>query len=130
MFALESYSRNASTFGRMGNMTLESLLIDGCKVVDGWYPYGQWDAIRSPLFALGASNPPPFISRSLGGGGKAVWRYGPLWTGTGGVLSPYLIAQSLILLSCPLILAFFLGREWDRLRRWEGKSAGAPSSSR
>jgi len=62
VFAFESYSTSNVVFANMGNLTLESLDVDGRKVSGGWYPYGSWDTTHKPLFVVGGLNPPPYIS--------------------------------------------------------------------
>lgn len=118
VFAFESYSRNDSTFQQMGNMTLESLLINGKKVVGGWYSYSGWDAIHNPLFVVGSSNPPPFVSISLGAHGEATWSYAARWTSTNWNVPPFLISLCFLLLGCLVLLAYFVRR---RLRRVQGR---------
>jgi len=79
-FALESYSWNSSTFEAMGSMTLESTFLDGRTVSSGMYLYSNWDMIHSPLFVVGGSTPPGFVSVGLNGS-TAMWSYGGTWQG-------------------------------------------------
>lgn len=81
-FALESYSRNQTTFENMGNLTMEALLVDGRPVVGGFYSYGDWAPSRNPLFVVGSlgSSPPIFISLDFESG-SAVWSYVTHWGG-------------------------------------------------
>ena len=86
VFALESYSRSASTFRYMGNLTLRELLVGGIRVVGGFYSYSDWDTIHNPVFAVGSSGmtPPGFVSIGLGADGSIVWSYVEGWQGSGG----------------------------------------------
>jgi len=81
-FALESYSRVAVDFQRMGNLTLSALLVDGRRVVGGFYAYSGWDPIKNPVFAVGSSgtSAPIFISLQEVGDGF-VWSYMSAWPG-------------------------------------------------
>jgi hypothetical protein len=79
--SLESYSRSTSTFHDMGNLTLESLYVDGERILGGWYSYSGWDPQHNPLFTVGGSAAPLFISFASNARGGAVWSYSPEWTG-------------------------------------------------
>jgi hypothetical protein len=81
VLALESYSRSASTFRGMGNASLLEVLVNGNKVTGGWYAYGGWDPAYDPLFVVGNSQPPAFVSLTMTGNGQAVWGYQAQWTG-------------------------------------------------
>lgn len=85
VFAFESYSRTAATFQNMGNLTLNSLLVDGQRVVGGFYSYAVWDPNRNPVFAVGGSgtSPPDFIFLQQPVAGTFVWGYSGSWEGTG-----------------------------------------------
>lgn len=89
VFALESYSRDASTFREMGNLTLEGIFADGQMVTGGIYTYSDWDMVHNPVFAVGSSgtSPPAFISVSRGADGSMMWNYDVVWHGHG---DPYL----------------------------------------
>jgi len=86
VFALESYSKAGSTFQDMGNLTLSALLLDGTRVVSGFYSYSQWDPNHSPLFAVGSSGAtlPSFIYLGEGPEGSFFWDYASVWPTTGG----------------------------------------------
>ena len=60
LFALESYSYSFRVFSNMGNLTLYDVFINGQPVINGWYVYKPWAS--QPLFVVGDSNPPSFIS--------------------------------------------------------------------
>jgi len=60
IFALESYSLSYRVFENMGNLSLFNIFINGKAVTYGMYIYSPWTT--QPLFIVGGSNPPPFIS--------------------------------------------------------------------
>lgn len=78
VFALESYTQSPITFASMGNMTLESLFVDGQRVIGGWYAYVGWDGVHYPLFVVGSTNAPYFIRVALTGG-QVVWSHNAQW---------------------------------------------------
>ncbi len=119
VLALESYSRKDSTFQQMGNMTLESMLIDGRRIVGGWYPYGGWDAIHSPLFVVGSSSPPSFIFVNLDRHGEANWGYSPPWNSRGWNAPPYLVGLSLLCVLGLVLVALLI-----HLRHQRGSATG------
>ena len=86
VFALESYSSAESTFQNMGNLTMDALLLNGERVVSGFYTYGQWDPNHNPLFSVGsaAGSPPSFIYVGQGAEGSYFWDYAGTWKVTGG----------------------------------------------
>ena len=79
VLALESYSRSSATFVGMGNLTLETLLVDGAQVQGGWYFYSGWDPAHNPLFLVGGSQAPLFISLTTNSRGEVVWGYSTQW---------------------------------------------------
>lgn len=79
VFALESYSYNSSVFENMNNMTLKGLFINGERVLSGWYIYTTWNNQNFPLFIVGGSIPPDFISASFSGNGTVIWSYVSAW---------------------------------------------------
>jgi hypothetical protein len=81
VFALESYSRTQETFSNMGNLTLNSILLDGNRVESGCYLYSDWDMVHNPLFVVGSSgsSPPSFIHAMESPPGKYVWGYVGVW---------------------------------------------------
>jgi len=99
VFALESYASDTSTFRKMGNMTLLSLLLDGERVASGWYLFAQWDMLHNPLFVVGGASPPGFVDVSFNGGGRAVWYYSESWNGSVQALQagPILVAMVILL---------------------------------
>ncbi len=88
VFALESYTRTGSTFRNMGNLTLNALLLDGRRVTGGFYTYGQWDPLHSPIFVVGSSgsSPPSFIYLGRGEAGSLFWSYSGVWVPQGNPL--------------------------------------------
>ncbi|MGC8600760.1 MAG: hypothetical protein ACP5LX_06895 [Nitrososphaeria archaeon] len=60
IFALESYSYSYNVFSHMGRLLLYNVFINGKPIKDGWYVYSSW--VKQPLFIVGDSNPPQFIS--------------------------------------------------------------------
>ncbi len=59
IIALESYTKKESLFSYMGNIILYALLLNGKKVVSGWYAYDGWDWTKHPLFVVGGSTQAP-----------------------------------------------------------------------
>ncbi len=103
VFALEAYTRTGSAFRNMGNLTLNALLLDGRKVTGGFYIYGQWDPLHSPIFVVGSSgsSPPPFIYVGRGEAGSLFWSYSGVWLpqgnqlgGTGVIMVAALLAAA------------------------------------
>lgn len=80
VFTLESYSSNSSIFENMTNLTLYSVLINGQRVLGGWYYYGSWEMSHNPLFIVGGLNPPSFISVQEGGSSSSIWSYSTTWS--------------------------------------------------
>ena len=104
VFALESYSKSVTDFAQMGNLTLNAIIVDGRKVVSGFYSYGAWDPAHNPLFVVGSSgaSPPGFITFEWGPEGSADWGYSSFWgDGTGsangymGIIAGVLIVGSI-----------------------------------
>lgn len=90
VFALESYTDNTTIFSTMGNMTLESIYVDGNRSQGGWYSYGAWDPTHDLLFIIGGGTPPAFLGVEVSPGGTARWFYlgdpSQVWTTKGAVL--------------------------------------------
>ncbi|MDV3277065.1 MAG: hypothetical protein LYZ69_01190 [Nitrososphaerales archaeon] len=113
VFALESYSRDASTFEKMGNLTLVSILVDGMRVSNGWYPYADWDVRHNPLFVVGGATPPQFIAFSRGGNVTAVWYYVEGWSGSWqpAQLDLFVSAALIAAAGCVMLVArWYVGR--------------------
>ena len=75
VFALESYSTSNVVFANMGNLTLDSLSVNGRRVSGGWYLYGSWDMSHKPLFVVGGLEPPFYISLQQSGSMTFKWSY-------------------------------------------------------
>jgi hypothetical protein len=84
VFALESYSKNQTTFEDMGNLTLKPLLINSIPVIGGFYSYSDWDPAHNPLFAIGSAGArlPIFISLYYASDSAIVWGFTSQWEGT------------------------------------------------
>lgn len=114
VFALESYSISGGTFRYMGNLTLQSLLLNGQKLESGYYSYSQWDPAHSPLFVVGSSgtNAPSFISLEEAADGSLVWNY-RVWGGNYDA-EPGLVGVGIVALIAAgfslFVIAFRLGR--------------------
>ena len=80
VFALESYTSNSTIFENMGNLTLESLLVDGARVTSGPYGYFGWDNVHYPLFSVGGASLPSFVALRVFSNASAVWSYSPGWS--------------------------------------------------
>jgi hypothetical protein len=75
VFALESYTTSSVVFVHMGNLTLDSLRINGKQIAAGWYEYGSWDSRHHPLFVVGGLYPPSFIILQETNEGRQIWWY-------------------------------------------------------
>jgi hypothetical protein len=75
VFALESYSTSDAVFAHMGNLTLETLRINGRQIAVGWYEYGGWNTGNNPLFVVGGLYPPSSISLQEATDATLVWSY-------------------------------------------------------
>ena len=80
VFALESYSTSNGVFAQMGNLTLDTIKINGRRIATGWYEYGAWQTRRIPLFIVGGLDPPPYISLQPSKDLTWVWSYAE-WSG-------------------------------------------------
>jgi len=79
VFALESYTSNATVISGMGNLTLKSLYLDGQALKGGLYYYNDWDPSHQPLFVVGGLDAPNFISVEDLRNGTFVWSYSAQW---------------------------------------------------
>ena len=111
VFALESYSRSAATFQHMGNLTLQSVSVNGERVTAGVYSYGDWDPRHNPVFVVGSSGttPPTFISLEQVGPGSYVWGFGGLWGPAGGDYGNSVSASLLLLVLGVTAVALLVG---------------------
>ncbi len=111
VFALESYSSNVSLFSSMGNLTLQSLFVDGKVVTGGTYYLGDWDPTHQPLFVVGGLPPPSWIAVTSSPNGTVVWGYSNEWGAFG--ITPLQAFYPLLLLSAvvvPVLLFYLLMR--------------------
>ncbi len=122
VFALESYARDASTFEKMGNLTLVAIILDGRNISSGWYSYADWDVRHNPLFVVGGATPPPFIALDKGVGVLAVWSYAEVWSGVG---EPYQVDPLVFLVVVMSVAAGAVVVVWRFLAR-ERSSRGEP----
>jgi hypothetical protein len=98
VFALESYSTTSSVFADMGNMTLYSIQLDGQRVTGGWYLYGGgWNPSHNPLFVVGGSDPPSFMTAQGCSPYVSCWSFRSQWAGV--VASPYPSSDVLFVLA-------------------------------
>ena len=105
VLALESYSHSASTFTEMGNLTLRSILVNGDEAVRGWYYYSGWDPSHSPLFVVGSSQAPLFISLTTSARGEPVWGYSTEWADVHLDVPPHILGETLAVLGAGAIAA-------------------------
>ena len=116
VFSLESYSSNSSTFQEMGNMTLESVFVNGERIASGGYLYGSWDPAHNPLFVVGSGNPPSFVSVERLQNDTVVWSYASGWTGNVSIspLSVPAEVTAVVLVVVSVILAALLALRLKR----------------
>ncbi|MEM1583869.1 MAG: hypothetical protein QXF28_02485 [Nitrososphaerota archaeon] len=80
VIAFESYTYNEKVFEYMGEATLYSILVDGKRVLNGWYIDDGQVFNRRPLFEVGGGQVPPFISIVLKEDKTIAWTYSkPEW---------------------------------------------------
>jgi len=78
--AFESYTSNEEIFKQMGEAILHSILVDGKKVLNGWYIDDGQVFDKRPLFEVGGGQVPPFISIVFNNEGSIAWIYSkPTW---------------------------------------------------
>lgn len=121
VFALESYSRASETFSGMGNLTLNSLLLNGNTVLSGCYVYANWDMVHNPLFVVGSSgsSPPSFIDVRGRPSGSYIWGYAGVWEAPVDPIAG--VTQVLVALALAGAVALgTLGVWWIRKRRLSG----------
>ena len=128
-FALESYSRNQTTFENMGSLTLSALLVDGRAVSGGLYSYGDWVPNRNPLFVVGSlgASPPLFVSLGLNGN-TAAWSYFAQWADNGPSYSPTAdvafvlpLALALLVVVATGVLLLKTGRQTFRVEQEDSR---------
>ena len=117
VFALESYTRSVATFEDMGVATLLSLLINGARVIGGWYAHGGWNPAHALLFEVGSSEPPAFVSLSTSRNGTATWSYDAQRSGAFGTSVTQPTALAYIALAFVVPIALVIGRRLGRASR-------------
>jgi hypothetical protein len=122
VFTLESYARDASSFEKMGNLTLVAIMVDGTTLSSGWYPFADWDVRHNPLFVVGGATPPQFIRFVGGQGVLAVWSYAVGWSGAGQPVQAGPLTVSLVLV---LVVAMAVVITWRFLAK-EGRGGVTP----
>lgn len=106
--ALESYTSNEEVFRRMGHATLHSILVDGRRVVSGWYIDDGQVFDRKPLFEVGGGQVPPFISMIAGGDGLITWTYSkPSWNDSINPHYSLLLIPTFIILTIVIVYAAY-----------------------
>ena len=128
VFALESYTRTLATFLDMGSLRLNSILLDGEKVISGCYLYSDWDMIHNPLFVVGSSGsgPPSFINAGESSAGSFFWDYTGVWGIQENPLGS--LAEALAAVSVGGALTLGGLGLWLAKKRSDLKSAPGPSS--
>jgi len=101
-FALESYASDSSTFKDMGNMTLQSLLVNGDRVTTGWYLFSDWDMLHNPLFVVGGGTPPLVVDYALLMDGRVIWYYAGSWSSGQLTVAGFLEVEMVILTGAAL----------------------------
>ncbi len=80
VIALESYTSNEEVFKHMDEAVLHSILVDGKRLVSGWYVDDGQVFDKRPLFEVGGGQVPFFISITSKDNGTIAWRYSkPTW---------------------------------------------------
>ena len=116
VIAFESYTSNSTVFENMGNLTLNSVLVDGARVTGGLYAYSGWDNVHYPLFSVGGGSPPNFVSVRVLGNGSAVWSFSSGWSSSGSPSFPiefmvvYLVAGAVAVLAVSLTAILLVQR--------------------
>lgn len=130
VFAFESYSRTQETFRDMGNLTLNSVWLDGRRVESGSYLYADWDMVHNPLFVVGSSgtSPPSFIYAKESISGSYFWSYAGVWVVQGSLG----IGEGQVLVVAVLAVTVALGtlgawRVRSRRKSASGLTPGAAS---
>ncbi|MCX8193632.1 MAG: hypothetical protein N3G77_07485 [Nitrososphaeria archaeon] len=111
VIALESYTYNEEVFKNMGEVILYSILVDGKKVLGGWYVDDGQVFNRRPLFEVGGGQVPPFISIILKENNTIAWTYSKLeWNNS----SHSILSMSFILtVIISAIVVFYIGYRID-----------------
>jgi len=106
VIALESYTSNEKIFEQMDQAILHSILVDGRRVLGGWYIDDGQVFDRRPLFEVGGGQAPSFISIIFKDDGTIAWIYSkPTWNNS---LSPVYSIMFLLLLVISMIIVVYL----------------------
>jgi hypothetical protein len=121
VFALESYTSNSTVLDEMGNLTMLSLRVNTQAIASGWYLYNSWDGVHNPLFIVGITDAPAFISATTDNGEVTWYYYSTQWTETPPTIALVVFygILSVIILSVLTVLVFarLEGRfRWHRRR--------------
>jgi hypothetical protein len=106
VIALESYTSNEKIFEQMDQAILHSILVDGRRVLGGWYIDDGQVFDRRPLFEVGGGQAPSFISIIFKDDGTIAWIYSkPTWNNS---LSPVYSIMFLLLLVISMIIVVYV----------------------
>jgi hypothetical protein len=106
VIAFESYTSNEKIFEQMGQAILHSILVDGRRVLGGWYIDDGQVFDRRPLFEVGGGRVPSFISIIFKNDGTIAWIYSkPTWNNS---LSPIYSIMFLLLLVISIIIVVYV----------------------
>ncbi|MEN2974378.1 MAG: hypothetical protein ABDH32_02225 [Candidatus Caldarchaeales archaeon] len=111
VIALESYTYNEEVFKNMGEAVLYSILVDGNRVLGGWYVDDGQVFDRRPLFEVGGGQVPPFISIISKENNTVAWRYSkPEWNNSSHIILSMFFILTVIISA---IVAFYIGYRID-----------------
>ena len=109
VIALESYTSNEEVFKHMGEAVLHSILVDGKRVLNGWYVDDGQVFDKRPLFEVGGGQVPSFISITSKDYGTIVWRYSkPIWNNS--QTSQYSLFFIMTLIALTIIIVYLAYR--------------------
>jgi hypothetical protein len=120
VFALESYTSNSTVLDEMGNLTMLSLRVNTQPIVSGWYLYSSWDGVHNPLFIVGITDAPSFISATIGNGEVTWYYYSTQWTETPPTIAPVVFYGILSVLVFSVLTVLIIARLEGRFH-WHGR---------
>ena len=113
----------------MGNLPLSAVLLDGARVQGGWYYYSGRDALHNPLFVVGGSQVPLFISLTTNAQGESVWAYSTQWADVHLNLPPSPLLAAVISLCAGLFgAAVIAAYSWKTKKRAQSDPTPRPGS--